>query len=136
MYSNIVGNNFNIILFSCQYNVVSHHKWLLPSSSSVLQANGMYDDWLQFGSDQGSSDEDALSIFLPEANGETPRVWYDEEDEGVGAEGAKVDRALTLLLLNMLVPGIEPSVIAFGAGGFSISEIPSSICTTFPIIGL
>lgn len=59
----------------------------------------------------------------------------DERKDGAGAEAEamKVERVLALLL----GAPAEPSVAAaFGAGGFTISVIPSSIWTTFPIVGL
>lgn len=73
-------------------------------------------------------DDDCFSEeILPEAKGEIPTVCNEDDDEGAGAEAAKVEKALILLLTFMLVPLIEPSVAAFGAGGLSISVIPSSI---------
>lgn len=71
------------------------------------------------------SDDDCLSTFIAEAEDWNPAVWNDDDEEGAGAEAAKVERPLVLLAFK-LVPAKDPSV-ALGAGGRSISKTPSNI---------
>ena len=78
-------------------------------------------------------------MFLPFDKGEKPVVWNceDEEEEQFGAEDGTVETTLTSCLNHSPFPLNDPSILMdLGAGGFLGFVTPSSICKTFPIVGL